>query len=193
MVTADQSVTTSSFYRFLALSMRYPDAQWMTADYFDTLLTVLAQLGGDTEESEIRTVLDDSQPSQLLEDLQVEYTRLFINSFPHVIAPPFASIYIDQTLQSTFTEQTHAFYKQKNYTVTDGSVPPDHLVTELEFLSLLAEKDDTAGEEAFLQGFFRPWFQQYHKRISSVACHPFYKVVTQLIDFFTKEDEEDGI
>jgi len=193
MIAAGQSADVSSFYRFLAQSMRYPDRQWMTADYFNTLLTILTELGGDSEEKEMRAALSATQLTQLLEDLQVEYTRLFINSHPHAIAPPFASIYIDQTLQSAFTEKTYNFYKQKNYTLSEQTVPPDHLVTELEFLSLLTEKGDFHGEEEFLRDLFRPWFQQFQDRISSVSCHPYYKVMTQLIDFFTKEDEENGI
>ncbi len=165
----------------------------MTADFFDTLLNVLTILEGETEEQEIRTALSNAQPSQLIEEFRVEYTRLFINNYPHVIAPLFASIYIDQTLQSAFTQKTHNFYKHKKYTVSDQSVPPDHLVTELEFLSLLTENGDFTGEETFLRDLFRPWFQHFRDRILSIECHSYYRVMTQLIDFFTKEDEENGI
>jgi len=193
MVDVDQSANASSFYRFLAQSMRYPDLQWMTADHFNTLLTVLKKLGGENEEKEIQTTLSEIEPAQLVEELQIEYTRLFINSHPQVIAPPFASIYINQTLQSVFTEETYNFYKKKNYTISDTSIPPDHLVTELEFLSLLTNAGDRLGEEEFLNNFFRPWFGHFKDRISNVVCHPYYKVMIQLIDFFTKEDEEDGI
>ena len=69
---------------------------------------------------------------------------------------------------------------------------PDHLVHELEFLALLAEEQDHAGEEEFLQKLFRPWFRKFHIRVTDGAHHPFYRVVVQLIDFFTKEEDKDG-
>lgn len=193
MNTSVQSADVSAFYRFFAQGMRYPDRHWMTKHYFDTLFIILSELVDETETVEIQTILSSQSLPQLVEELRVEYTQLFINHYPHVIAPPFASIYMDQMFQSFFTEKTDKFYQQKQFTVSKTSVPPDHLVTELEFLAKLAEDGDFYGEEEFLCQLFRPWFHQFQDRISNTSCHCYYRVMVRLIDFFTKEDEENGI
>ncbi len=193
MVDTKQNVSISSIYRFLAQGMHYPDHQWMTTDFFKLLLTILEDLGGVEEKHDIEQLIVSRTAEHLLEELQIEYTRLFVTHHPHTIAPPYGSVYMDQALQSVFTEHTTDYYRQKNFVVTNHSTPPDHLVTELEFLSLLTEQKDSQGEKEFLQSLFRPWFEQFHQKIITASCNPYYRIMMQLIDFFTKEDEDNGI
>ncbi len=189
MSPADTSQDISRVYRFLAQCMEYPDSEWMHDDFFNVFYNFIGTLGATDEGVEIKRAIDGAKDA--LEDLQVEYTRLFINGVPHVIAPPFGSVYIDQSLQGTFAGNTLAFYREKGFDMEKHADLPDHLVHELEFLALLAEEQDHAGEEEFLQKLFRPWFRKFHIRVIDGAHHPFYRVVVQLIDLFTKE-EKDG-
>ena len=176
-------------FRFLALSMSYPAADWLNNDYCAALRSMLEGLDwhGDIRE------LDDLMQGDpdVIETLQVEHTRLFINAVPHVIAPPYGSVYMhgEGTIMSKSTEQVRGFYRQRGFDLAPGKEIPDHLVYELEFLGLLAESGDPADEELFLQRFFRPWFGKFHDQVIEGADHHFYRVVVRLIDFFTKEDE----
>lgn len=177
-------------YQFLSQCMQYPDAKWMNEDFFTIFYNFLGSLGGIEEGVSIKTEIDSS--SDPIEDLQVEYTRLFINGTPHVIAPPYGSIYMDQSLQGAFAGDTLSFYREKGFGMEENADLPDHIIHELEFLSLLAEENDFAGEEKFLKIFFRPWYAKFQLRVTEGAKHPFYRVVVQLIDFFTKEEDKDG-
>ncbi len=170
--------------------MQYPDANWMTDEFFNIFYNLLGTLEAEDEGVEVKKAIDGADDA--LEDLQVEYTRLFINGAPHVIAPPFGSVYMDQSLQGTFAGNTLAFYKNKGFGMEKDADLPDHLIHELEFLSLLAKDNDIAGEKEFLIKLFRPWFGKFQIRINDSVLHPFYRVVVQLIDFFTKEEEKDG-
>ena len=151
---------------------------------------LLGTLGATEDGVSIKKEIDNS--NDYLEDLQVEYTRLFINGMPHVIAPPYGSVYMDQSLQGAFAGDTLAFYREKGFGMDEKADLPDHLIHELEFLSLLAEDNDSDGEEEFLKKLFRPWYSKFHPRVTEGAHHPFYRVVVQLIDFFTKEEDKDG-
>ncbi len=176
-------------FRFLTLSMRYPAPDWLNNDYCAALHSMLEGLGwhGDIRE------LDDliQADPDIIETLQVEHTRLFINAVPHVIAPPYGSVYIqgEGTIMNKSTELVRKFYRQRGFDLAPGNEIADHLGNELEFLGLLAESGEPADEDLFLQRFFRPWFGSFHDRVIEGADHHFYRVVVRLIDFFTKEEE----
>ena len=190
MTQPDTANDIARIYRFLAQCMQYPDKEWMGEDFFNVLYTLLGTLGAVDDGVAIKQSIDSSE--DFLEDLQVEYTRLFINGVPHVIAPPYGSVYMDKALQGKFAGDTLAFYRKKGFNMEDDADLPDNLIHELEFLSLLAKEGDFAGEEEFLKKLFRPWYDRFHPKVTEGAHHPYYKVIVQLIDFFTKEEDKDG-
>jgi TorA maturation chaperone TorD len=177
----------SLLYRFLGQSLKFPEASWFTADFRKTFSVLLNQLGAAQEVLELEQSFSDS--TDLLEELQIEYTRLFINGVPHVAAPPYASVYLDKSLQGVHASRTLAYYREKGCDMSVDSDLPDHIVHELEFLSHLVEDGDQEGEREFLQRFFLPWFPDFRDRVLSEANHPYYRLVITMIDYFTKEEE----
>ena len=190
MPESTTSQDIASLYRFFAQCMQYPDSEWMNEEFFHVLYNLLSTFGAITESKEIKTAIEQS--SDYIEELQIEYTRLFINGVPHVVAPPYASVYMDQSIQGAFALKTLNFYREKGFGMEESADLPDHLVHELEFLSLLAEEEDLAGEEEFLSKLFRPWYKQFCPRVAKETRHPYYRMVVTIIDSFTKEEEEDG-
>ena len=190
MSDSTTSQDIASLYRFLAQCMQYPDPEWMNEDFFNVFYNLLGTFGAIPESKEIKIVLEQSQ--DYIEDLQIEYTRLFINGFPHVVAPPYASVYMDKSVQGAFALKTLKFYREKGFTMEKNADLPDNLIHELEFLSLLVEEEDFEGEEEFLNKLFRPWYKCFCPRVTEETRHPYYRMVVTLIDSFTKEEEEDG-
>ena len=177
----------SLLYRFLGQSLKFPEPAWFTEEFRHSLVGLIKQLGAVEEAAELEQCF--ARSADLLEDLQVEYTRLFINGVPHVAAPPYASVYLDKSLQGVHAAKTLAFYREKGCGMAEGSDLPDHIVHELEFLSHLAEDDDQEGEREFLQRFFLTWFPDFRDRVLQEANHPYYRLVITMIDYFTKEEE----
>jgi len=177
----------SDIFRFLAQSMRYPDKQWFNNDYWAALLNLLDNLHWQEEKEEL--IRCKERAEDFLEEVQIEHTRLFINAIPHVVAAPYASVHYkgDGTLYGVITEQTKKFYREKGFALANDNDLPDHIVYELEFLALLA-KEDPAGQQEFLDTLFTPWFQIFKSKVLEEAHHPFYRVVVNLIDFFTREE-----
>lgn len=178
-------------YHFLASSMDFPDASRLNAVHWTFLRTLLAHLGWHDQVTELPPVFN--HPDHL-EPLQIEYTRLFINAVPHAVAPPYGSVYLsaDGMLYGPSAEKTKAFYRQKGFELAAENAIPDHLVHELRFLALLHEdgRDDVA--EQFLDRFFRPWFSHFYLRVVTEARHPYYRILVQLMDFFTREEKKYG-
>jgi TorA maturation chaperone TorD len=179
----------SDVYAFLALTMRYPTADFLDSDFLNAFESLLDSL--DFPEDTRQFSQWRAQCSDLINELQIEYTRLFINSVPRATCPPFASVYVDgdRTLQGKTTEKTKDFYGKCGYKVENEAEPPDHLRFELEFLAALVRENQFEEEDEFLTTLFRPWFKRFKKQCLEEARHPFYRASIQLIDFFTKEEQ----
>ncbi|MDX9841562.1 MAG: molecular chaperone TorD family protein, partial [Desulfobulbus sp.] len=156
---------------------------------FDSLESLLDSLDRSDELTAFRDWRRRS--SDPLDELRIEYTRLFINAVPHVTVPPYASVYLDGSgiLQGPTTERTRDFYRAHGYDLTSESEPADHLALELDFLAALTGEGQVVAEEVFLRTLFRPWFTRFKERCMQEVRHPFYTVSIQLIDFFTKEEQ----
>lgn len=178
-------------YRFCAQSMQYPAPDWFSDQYLTALYDLLEALEAQQEKIDLQKELSASE--DILEELQVEHTRLFINGVPHVAAPPYGSVYLEQTLRGKYSDEILKFYRSFGYDLTGNSDLPDSLVHQLEFLSFLAEDQNRDGEEEFLERFFLPWYPTFASLVIKEAQHPFYKVIISFIDFLTKEENEYGV
>ncbi len=188
-----ESATThvAALYRFCAQSMQYPDPHWFSENYLASLYGLLDALGGETERKILQAAFAGSD--DVLEELQIEHTRLFINGVPHVAAPPYGSVYLDKTLRGKYSEEILCYYHSLGYDLTAKADLPDSLIHQLEFLSLLAEDHNRDAEEEFLARFFLPWYPLFAARVKEDAQHPFYRIIISFIDFFTQEEEEYGV
>jgi len=191
VLDAPKLKSVAGLYRFCAQSMKFPEEHWFTRDYVDCLYQLLENIGGLEQKKELERVF--ARQVLPLEELQIEYTRLFINGSPHVVAPPYASVYLDKSLQGQATEKINSFYGARGFFMREDSDLPDHIVHQLEFLALLTQSGDQESESLFLTQMFFPWFRLFAPRVVQESQHPFYRIVVQIIDYFTKEEDENGI
>lgn len=182
----------ADIYRFLGRSLAYPDQAWLAEGQPAALAELLGELGWEAAIRELRSL--PAAPAELLEALRIEHTRLFINAFPATVAPPYGSVHLPGggMLNTAFTEKTRAVYRRHGFDLAGVADLADYLPLELEFLALLGEAGEEAASEEFLSECFRPWFGGFRDRVLAGAELPFYRIVVELIDFFTKEEEEDG-
>lgn len=185
----DDAAALGALYSFLALTMRYPQAEYCSPDMLDMLETLSESLDWQEELGQLRD-WRNTCPS-LLDDLQIEYTRLFINAVPHTPAPPYASVYMDGdgTLQGRTTEKIRDFYRERGFDVASEAEPADHISQQLSFLAALAAEGRDEDEALFLKTLFRPWFVRFKGRCAEETRHPFFRTSIRLIDIFTKEEQ----
>ena len=183
----DPQSLLSNFYLFLSQLMCFPEEHLLTDAFFDVYEYWLKEF---EMEEEYKLLVACQKEDGLLETLQIEYTRLFINAVPHIIAAPYASVYekSSQELQGKLTEKTRLFYREQGFDIVNTTEPADHIRFELEFLAALAKSNKTEAEEQFLRQLFRPWFSQFKARVVEGANHPYYSIAVKLIDLFTRKD-----
>jgi|APHig6443718053_1056840.scaffolds.fasta_scaffold188802_2 TorA maturation chaperone TorD len=179
--------TPAAFFHFLVQSFQYPDQTWLTTSYFDLLVSCVQHLNLDINAQLLRQHYDNSNG---LEIVQTEYTRLFINAVPTVVAPPYSSVYLDTDAQlyGPSAEWVRQFYQQHGFTLTGEADIPDHLVRELEFLALLTDEGQQQAADLFLKQHFRVWFPRFKERVEANSDNDFYRLLTALVDFFTREE-----
>jgi TorA maturation chaperone TorD len=182
----------ADLFRFLGRSLEYPREEWLDRDYLQGLVTLLAELGWEDELSELRNL--PAAPAALRETLQIEYTRLFINAVPAAVALPYGSVHWrgEGMLNSRSTGKTRGFYRRHGFDLAAAGGLADYLPLELEFLARLVESEREGEAEEFLAELFRPWFGPFRDRVLGGAPLPFYRIIIELIDFFTKEEDEYG-
>lgn len=187
-IDSQQQQQLADCYLFFAQIMRFPENNVLTDDFLDVYEYLLEQLELHREKEQFHRFRTEDQ--NLIQTLQVEYTRLFINAIPHVIASPYASVYqqCNHDLQGTLTEKTRDFYREQGYDIANTAEPADHIRFELEFLAALLQTGKIDAEQQFLQQLFRPWFPRFRDRVVEGSQHPFYTISVQLIDQFTRPD-----
>ncbi len=137
---------------------------------------------------------------ELLEDLAVEYTRLFLGPGKHV--QPYAAIYLGgagASLCGPATVWARDFMERAGFTLTpEHHGLPDHVSVELEFMAGMAEREARAIEDSdleaaaqcrwiqkeFLQDHLGRWLPEFCGRAAEHAELSFYRELARLAGHF---------
>lgn len=199
----NRSMARSSIYNFLSLCFTYPDERigsWIIkGEWIEELrqaLSLLTEKDYETLLLSFKNFLIEEKGEISLE-LAKEYTRLFINAFPHVVAPPYGSVYMekDGRVFGKTTSEILQFYHQNGFTLKEEIKDlPDHIAHELEFLGILTFKEaEATGNDRvrfeeiqmeFFSRFLLPWIYSFCGRIMSETHSPFYRSLAQLTQEF---------
>ena len=127
---------------------------------------------------------------QLLEDLQVEYTRLFINTFPTLPAPMYKSFYEDKELLGSSIGSLIDTYEKYGFEISeDENELPDNLSLLLEFVYRLNQEGYSKDEQnIFVEKYVLSWTHELEQKILENAEIDFYKFLIISLNSFLKED-----
>jgi len=188
-------------YRFLARCFSYPDMELTGLFMGDSLAEILDSwsvlgLDASAEMKEITAWLKSAGSEASLDKLEIEYTRLFVNAYPRIPAPPYSSVYLDKDRQvwGPGTAQAGRFYEEAGLSPSEDFADiPDHVSAELEFISYLileqqklqpegtsAGRDTVEIEERFLADHFLKWVAQFLNQVVKSTENAFYGTVAHL-------------
>ena len=140
--------------------------------------------------------------------LKVEYTRLFISSYPKVPCPPYESVYTteDRLTMRENTLNVLRFYNRFGLGLVETfNEPPDHIAVELEFMYFLVSREAEAwknndkseayryleAEKEFLSKHLGVWVSDLHQCVEKHEKEiVFYRVMLCFLSEFIKEDLE---
>ncbi len=195
------SLARAVVYRFLARCFSYPDTELIRLLDGDSLAEILDSwsvlgLDASAQMKEITSWLESAGPAAALDEMQIEYTRLFVNAYPRIAAPPYSSIYLDKDHQvwGPSTAQAGRFYEEAGLSPSEDFADiPDHIAAELEFVSYLileqqklqpegtaTDQDTVEIEERFLAGHFLKWVPQFLNQVVESTENTFYGTIAHL-------------
>ena len=148
-------------------------------------------------------VLADAAPGDL-EELRVDYARLFVGPF-EVLAPPYGSVYLEDQdrVMTQSTEDVMDEYLREGLDV-GMKEPADHVAAELEFLYVLVVRElevvaDDDFERAatslrkqkrFLDYHLGAWIEEFTDAVETNAKTDFYRELARQTRTFVTEDAE---
>lgn len=204
--TADNALQRSHIYNFLATIYH----QEMSTDLLRQIkepqfLEALAGMGVKLEDE----ILNEDE-DQVIQNLAVEYTRLFLGPGKHV--SPFESVHheradgdwgklwgADTAAVKRFIETTGLEY-QSGY---EGL--PDHIAVELEFMHKLTERETRAWNEGdnegaiyclkvekkFIEEHLDRWVPLFCEKVTAEAELPFYREIAEITKAFLELEREE--
>jgi DMSO reductase family type II enzyme chaperone len=193
----------SAIYNTLSLCFTYPDGKvcsWILEgkwiEEIKEAASLLTEGGVEKHLQSLNDFLAGEREAISLE-LSREYTRLFINAFPHVVAPPYGSVYMekDGLVFGKFTSEVLRFYHETGLTLKEDLHDlPDHIAHELEFMGILtAQEAQASGSEKvkleetqmnFLSRFVLPWVPSFCQKLSEKSRLGFYRILADLTGEF---------
>jgi len=113
-----------------------------------------------------------------LSELEPEYIRLFSADYGGVTAPPYASFYTEKRIWGKAAVDVINFYYDCGYRFDHDNVkePPDNVVFELAFLSMLIENGRTDSAAVMIVNHLN-WLGEFEKSVKKNARLEFYPSV----------------
>jgi len=140
-------------------------------------------------------------PAVEIEQLRVEFTRLFVGPFK-VLASPYGSAYLDDNrIMGDSTLDVQNRYKNEGLKVILKDAP-DHIAMELEFMYYLSGNEAEASninnleivqsykqkQLSFLQDHLASWLPSFVEKVQKHAQTDFYKNLAHLTNTFVQND-----
>lgn len=167
-------------FKFLSRCLAYPNQA-----FIPTLVEVSEQIETGKEE---RQALIRAFEFEEQEPLQGEYTRLFLNGYPHTVCPPYESIYLEKRMHGDAAVAVQKAYSEWEVSVDPGLI--DHLSTELEFLAFLASAESLDNEvstdakkaaEQFIKRHICRWAPQFTEDLKEGAKMGCYRMLGEMM------------
>ncbi|BCR03704.1 hypothetical protein DESUT3_07730 [Desulfuromonas versatilis] len=164
----------------------------------------LAELAGeiDPDLAEISRALAEAFAGEDLQDLLLDYSRLFLGPF-EILAKPYGSVWLegDKVLMGQSTAAVRELYREGGFDLAeDFREVPDHIAAELEFLYLLnyqvnealSASDLGALEQIkslrkhLLQEHLGRWVSPFTSAMEQGAQSRFYRLLAKLTKHFVQ-------
>lgn len=179
-------------YKTFSKLCYYPDEELANLIKDGVITEFLISLNPDNNEIQKfeEWVNSFNSTAELLEELQVEYTSLFITNFPSVPAPMFKSYYFEKEIFGESTERIMDIYEQYDFKVSElMKEPADHLAIMLEFMYRIIQIDNTYDVQIhFINDEILSWMKPFEKNVASASSNLFYPIIIKTIINYLKND-----
>lgn len=197
---ADQAAAREDLCRFLAGCYYEPGPEFVEERLLDSMLAAAQRI--DPELAKHAQRLGQAFAAASLEDLLVDYTRLFLGA-PQALAKPYSSVWLtdEPELMQDSAMELLKLYEQGGFEIDpEFRDLPDHVAVELEFLYLLTYQQNQATASgvaaalqavevlrtAFLTGHLGRWLGPFILAVHDHAECEFYRELAEFTELFVR-------
>lgn len=123
-----------------------------------------------------------------LEELEVEYTRLFIMSYPGMLVPPFESWYYQDESPSALLVDIEGFYERSGLAIgrDEGgfSMRADHIAVELDFCGYLTSQGTIVERDTFIGRHPGRWSGAFAARLRQTTAVELYRFAADSLEMW---------
>ena len=187
---------------FALILLEEPQINWKESKVFAQLALAMKTINQQTGETVY--AMDNAFSNLDIQDLKIEYSKLFIGPF-ELLAPPYGSVYIDQGHQvmGDSTIKVSKFLQKSGVLINkDFHEPHDHIGLEFEAMSILGEKLLQAVNEKnkkqitvlinkqndFMQKFLLKTVNGFCEKVISNTIVDFFKLFGVSLQNFISDD-----
>lgn len=130
-----------------------------------------------------------------IEELEVEYTRLFITSYPHMLVPPYESWYYREESPADVLVNVQDWYER--YGLITGrdesgfSLRADHISVELDFCGYLTELGRFVERSTFIREHLGRWLGEFIVQTRNSTRAKLYRFAVDSLEmWFSEEGKE---
>lgn len=188
--------------RFLAACYYEPGPEFVEERVFDSMREAARLIDPELEQSATR--LSAAFSSEQIEDLLVEYARLFLGP-ADAPAKPYGSVWLGGpgALMQDSTLAVNRLYQEGGFELSgEFRDLPDHIAAELEFLYLLifrseaARQDGDADRMQEIAGIQRrllgehlgAWVEPFTQAMKHASRSPFYRELASMTERFVRAE-----
>ena len=157
-----------------------------TREYLKILRVLLEKLLLETQMPWHNTLIALKQEMDYDEELEAEYSRLFILGLPQVPAQPFGSFWLErsQQLLGDSTLEIKKMMAENGIEIAENSgLLPDHIVSELEFMAYLASQEETKQrQQQLFEQHLDLWIPQFTAALLAANPLPRYRLAAEFIE-----------
>ncbi len=122
------------------------------------------------------------------ENLQGEYTRLFITGYPKTPCPPYYSAYKTGLVVSDHTDYLYNLYAEYGIEIPEGQFP-DFIPVLMEFMVLLLSNDKIEDAKSFHSKYIT-WLLVFAENIKDNTSIEYFNLISKNISSLLKDSND---
>ena len=126
--------------------------------------------------------------SKNIENLQGEYTRLFVSGYPSTPCPPYFSAFKTGLVVSDHTDALYDIYDKYGIEIPEGQFP-DFIPILMEFMVLLLSNNQDEESKTFYNKYIS-WLSEYSQNVKRNSKMDYFNLTSEKLDSLVKISKE---
>ena len=156
-----------------------------TKELKDDIKKIIAQIKNKDETKKLKNILSLLNNETYREELEAEYTSLFITGYPKTPCPPYFSAYQTGMIVSDYSDKLYDLYEEYGIELSNEQFP-DFIPTMMEFMTLLLTNDLLEEAKNFYKEYLS-WLDEFSKNIKRNTKNEYFIMIANELDNFTKD------